>query len=78
MDISLSFFLADLIKVWSLTPESETQSVGLSYNQGIIGDVGPDNFFFLRAEESPSGKEGVIFQGKYSSTLSFWEFECEE
>ena len=68
----------DLLKVFHLTPVSENKNIGLAYNDGELGEVDPETGLFLTAEESPSGKAGIMFAGAHSGTVSFWEFECKD
>jgi len=67
-----------LKKVFHLSPASETKSPGVAYNDGSLGEVDPESFFFLSPQESPSGKAAIMFEGAFSGTVSFWEFECVE
>ena len=67
-----------LIKVFSVSPISETKSPGLAYNEGTLGELNMQNYFIVDASESPTGKAAVVFDGSASGTLSFWEFECGE
>ena len=67
-----------VVKVFHMSPANQFKSPGLAYEDGTIGDLGPEWFYFLSPEESPSGKAGVMFTGGYSGTLSFWEFDCIE
>jgi hypothetical protein len=68
----------DLIKVFHLSPASEFKSVGLAYNDAELGKIDPEGGVFLTAENSPSGKAGILWAGAQSGTVSFWEFECKE
>ena len=67
-----------LIKNFHLSPANQFKSPGLAYDDGTIGDLGPEWFYFLSPQDSPSGKAAVMFTGGYSGTLSFWEFDCVE
>ena len=68
----------ELIQVFHLSPSLENKSLGLSYNDGDIGEVDPESAVFLSAERSPSGKEGILWAGAQSGTVSFCEFDCKE
>ena len=65
-----------LLKVFNLSPASETQNPAYAYDQGTLGDLDAETTLFVTAEHSPTGKDGIIFGGAISGTLSFWEFEC--
>lgn len=65
-----------LVKVFHLSPASQHKSPGIAYNDGTIGDIDPENSVFLSAEQSPTGKTGILFAGAISGTISFWEFDC--
>merc|ERR1712150_113368 len=65
-----------LVKVFNLTPASETQNPAYAYDQGTLGDLDAESTLFVTAKQSPTGKDGIIFGGAISGTLSFWEFEC--
>lgn len=67
-----------LFKVFHLSLASQNLSMGLAYNQGVLGEIDPESGAFLSAEESPSGKAGLLWSGAYSGTISWWEFECED
>ena len=68
----------DLIQVFHLSESSQYKSIGLAYNAGELGEVDPESGVFLNAEQSPSGKAGILFAGAYSGTISWWEFDCKE
>ena len=67
-----------LIKVFSVSPVSETKSPGVAYNEGTLGELNMQHYFILDASESPTGKAAVVFDGSASGTVSYWEFECGE
>lgn len=67
-----------LVKVFHLTPASETLSAGLAYDQRVLGEVDAESVIFLDASKSPSGKAAILFAGAWSGTVSYWEFECAE
>lgn len=66
-----------LIKVFNLSPESETKSPGVAYDERVVGEHDAESTLFVEAMYSPTGKAGVIFGGAISGTVSFYEFECE-
>lgn len=65
-----------LRKVINLTPASENKNPGVAYDDRTLGDLDAETQLFVNAEESPTGKAGVLFGGAISGTISFWEFEC--
>lgn len=66
-----------LVKVFNLSPESEMKSPGVAYAERVLGEHDPETTKFINAEDSPTGKPGIIFAGAISGTVSFYEFECE-
>ncbi|CAJ1963749.1 unnamed protein product [Cylindrotheca closterium] len=68
----------ELLKVFHLSPAAQNKSFGLAYNDGEIGEIDAESGVFLSAEESPSGKAGILFAGALSGTVSWWEFDCKE
>ena len=42
------------------------------------GEIDAESIIFFDADSSPSGKAAVLFAGAWSSTTSFWEFDCGE
>ena len=67
-----------VLKVFHLSPASESKSAGLAYEDGDLGDVDSETVIFLDAESSPSGKASILFVGAWSGTVSYYEFECSE
>jgi hypothetical protein len=67
-----------LVKVFHLTPASESMNPGVAYEKRELGEVDPESMQFLSAEDSPTGKAAVLFSGAFSGTASFWEFTCDE
>ena len=66
----------ELIKVFNLSPESNTKAPGVAYDERVLGEHDPESTLFVNAEDSPTGKTGIIFAGAISGTVSFYEFEC--
>jgi hypothetical protein len=66
----------DLVKVFSLSPASETKSPGVAYADRSLGDLDSESPIFVTACQSPTGKPGLFMNGAHSGTVSFWEFEC--
>ena len=66
-----------LIKVFNLSPESETKSPGVAYDERVLGEHDAESTLFVEPQYSPTGKAGIIFGGAISGTVSFYEFECE-
>jgi len=67
-----------LIDVFHLSPGSRNKSPGLAYNDGTLGEIDSESFFFLSAAETPNGKAALVFEGAFSGTVSWWEFDCVE
>ena len=65
-----------LVQVLNLSPESQFKSPGVAYQDGSLGDVDPEHKIFVPADQSPTGKDGVIIGGTLSGTISFYEFVC--
>jgi hypothetical protein len=65
-----------LMKVFNLSPISETYAPGPAYKARTLGDLDPEATFFAPAEKSPTGVAGMFFGGAHSGTMSWWEFEC--
>lgn len=65
-----------LLKTFNLSPASENKSPGVAYDERVIGEHDAETTKFVVAEDSPTGKAGVIFAGALSGTVSFYEFEC--
>jgi hypothetical protein len=68
----------DVVSVFHLSPASQNKSLGLAYDDGELGDLDPESGVFLRAEQSPSGRAGILIGGALSGTVSWWEFDCKE
>ena len=66
-----------LVKVFHLSPASESMNPGVAYEKRELGEVDPESIQFLSAEDSPTGKAAVLFSGAFSGTASFWEFTCD-
>lgn len=65
-----------LVKVFNLSPASETKSPGVAYDDSTLGDLDSESPIFVNACQSPTGKPGIFMNGAHSGTVSFWEFEC--
>lgn len=65
-----------LAQVFHLSPASETKNPIVAYKDKSLGEIDAESILFFSEEESPSGKPAVLFAGAFSSTTSFWEFEC--
>ena len=68
----------ELVKVFHLSPESETLNPSLAYEQGVIGEIDAESIIFLSEEDSPTGVPGVLFAGAFSGSVSWWEFTCKD
>ena len=65
-----------LVQVFHLSPASETKNPVLAYEDRTLGEIDPEAIIFLSESESPTGNAAIIFAGAFSSTTSFWEFDC--
>lgn len=65
-----------LLKTFNLSPASRDKNPEQTYLKDL-GDLDSETILFLTPEESPTGKEGLVFGGAISGTLSFYEFQCE-
>ena len=66
-----------LVQVFHLSPASETMNPVVAYENRTLGEIDSESCIFLDAEHSPSGNPGILFAGAFSTTTSFWEFDCE-
>lgn len=67
-----------LVQVFHLSPASETLNPNLAYAARTIGEIDAESIIFMEAENSPTGEAGILFAGAWSSTTSFWKFNCDE
>jgi hypothetical protein len=67
-----------LVQVFHLSPASETLNPNLAYAARTIGEIDAESIIFMDAENSPTGEAGILFAGAWSSTTSFWKFNCDE
>jgi len=67
-----------LAQVFHLSPASETKNPIVAYKDRTLGEIDAESIIFLGEEESPTGVPAVLFAGAFSSTTSFWEFDCGE
>lgn len=69
-----------LVQVFHLSPASETKNPVVAYADRTLGEIDAEAILFMEADESPNanGKAGILFAGAWSSTTSFWEFNCGE
>lgn len=65
-----------LLKTFNLSPASRDKNPEQTYLNDL-GDLDSETILFVTPEESPTGKEGLVFGGAISGTLSFYEFQCE-
>lgn len=61
------------------SPASETKSPEVAGvgDGGELGDIDTESIIFIEADHSPTGNAGILVAGAWSSTLSWWEFECK-
>mmetsp|Transcript_25923 Transcript_25923/g.47667 ORF Transcript_25923/g.47667 Transcript_25923/m.47667 type:complete len:380 (-) Transcript_25923:136-1275(-) len=67
-----------LEQVFHLSPASETKNPVVAYEDRTLGEVDAESIIFLQEDESPTGVPAVLFAGAWSTTTSFWEFDCGE
>ncbi|KAL7554118.1 hypothetical protein ACHAWF_017519 [Thalassiosira exigua] len=67
-----------LVQIFHLSPASETKNPVVAYEDRTLGEIDSESITFLEADESPTGNAAIIFAGAWSSTVSFWEFDCDE
>jgi hypothetical protein len=65
-----------LVQLFHLSPASETKNPVVAYEDRTLGEIDPESIIFLGENESPSGNAAIIFAGAFSSTTSYWEFDC--
>lgn len=65
-----------LAQVFHLSPASETKNPVVAYADRTLGEIDSESIVFLEKCESPSGNPAIIFAGAFSTTTSFWEFDC--
>lgn len=65
-----------LAQVFHLSPASETLNPVLAYADRTLGEIDAESIIFMNAEDSPNGNAGILFAGAWSTTTSFWEFNC--
>lgn len=66
----------ELVETFHLSPDSETKNPVVAYEDRTLGEIDSESILFLSAEDSPTGVPAIIFAGAWSSTTSFWEFDC--
>ena len=66
----------ELVQVFHLSPESETKNPVVAYEDRTLGEIDAESIIFFDEESSPSGKAAILFAGAWSTTTSFWEFDC--
>lgn len=65
-------------QVFHLSLASETKNPVVAYEDRTLGEIDAESIIFLGEEESPTGVPVIIFAGAFSSTTSFWDFDCGE
>jgi hypothetical protein len=65
-----------LEQVFHLSEASKDKNAGTAYADRTLGEVDTETILFLSEDESPTGKPSVLFAGAWSSTISYWEFDC--
>lgn len=67
-----------LAQVFHLSPASETKNPIVAYDDRSLGEIDAESIIFFNKDDSPSGNPAILFAGAFSTTTSFWEFECGE
>ncbi len=65
-----------LAQVFHLSPASETKNPIVAYADRTLGEIDSESILFLDENESPTGNPAIIFAGAFSTTTSYWEFDC--
>jgi hypothetical protein len=65
-----------LAQVFHLSPASETKNPIVAYADRTLGEIDSESIIFLEKCKSPTGIPAIIFAGAFSTTTSFWEFDC--
>lgn len=65
-----------LAQVFHLSLASETKNPVVAYEDRSLGEIDAESIIFFDEDESPSGKAAVLFAGAFSTTTSYWEFDC--
>lgn len=68
----------ELVQVFHLSPDSETKNPVVAYADRTLGEIDAESILFFEKDESPTGNAAVLFAGAFSTTTSYWEFECGE
>lgn len=66
-----------LAQVFHLTPASETKNPVVAYEDRTLGEIDAESILFFEEDESPTGVPAILFAGAWSSTTSYWEFDCD-
>jgi hypothetical protein len=65
-----------LEQVFHLSEASKNKNAGVAYADRTLGEVDTETILFFSEDQSPTGKPSVLFAGAWSSTISYWEFDC--
>lgn len=66
-----------LAQVFHLSPASETKNPVIAYEDRTLGEIDAESIIFFEEDESPTGVPAILFAGAWSSTASYWEFDCD-
>ena len=66
-----------LAQVFHLSPASETKNPVVAYEDRTLGEIDAESIIFFEEDESPTGVPAILFAGAWSSTTSYWEFDCD-
>jgi len=69
-----------LAQVFHLSPASEKKNPIVAYEDKTLGEIDSESIIFFEEgdDNSPTGNAAILFVGAYSSSTSFWEFDCGE
>jgi len=66
-----------LVQVFHLSPASETKNPVVAHEDRTLGEIDAESIIFFKEDESPTGVPAILFAGAFSTTTSYWEFDCE-
>ena len=66
------------MQVFHLSEASETKNPVVAYEDRTLGEIDAESIIFFEEDESPSGVPAILFAGAFSTTISYWEFDCGE
>lgn len=66
-----------LAQIFHLSPASETKSPVVAFKDRTLGEIDAESILFFEEDESPTGVPAILFAGAWSTTTSYWEFNCD-